>query len=659
MLHRPASGASGAALRVARLGACVLVGFLGVAAGAPPAARALITPVSVIDGPSSAIVDLGSSAMADDGTGGVVYRKRVGGRIHIFVAQFVNGAWGPAQRVDVGQTFDSSWPVIGAAEGGHLAVAWTNNYSSTTDGLYSATLDSGATRFGSPVAIDLNIGQATATYPSLAMSRGGAALIAYRVITAVSGPSTPNIPPGYVMSDIRMARYDSQFWSGFGNPLERNPDQPVRAPTAGNAPKVGIDLTGQGLLVWQEPDDHFVDRVYARRIFGMVPGNVLQVSPDTIAGKPVPAPADEFAIDVGGFGEGAVAYRQQPAKGSGFTRPRVLADLLPSSFDPKAADFRGAQVADGAGADGPPAAPGPVSIAVDGQGRFDLGFGTGAGSLDATGTETSVAAAVRLDDGASDTAGDPQLTRSEDGTLAAAWKVDEGGSGAVGVLERRSDGTPNRQLVSAPGGGTVRQLQLGGSHRGDAVIGFLQGDGANTQLAALAVRAPPGAFTLATPATWVNAARIPIQWETPPAGAGQILYNVLVDDALVASNLTATQYTLTAAEAGDGVHDVKIQATDAQGQVVESAPSTLMVDRSPPTVRVATRSGGVTVRVADAGGSGLDPSSVRVRFGDGHTSAGHATARHRYASLGSYTIRVTASDSAGNVRRFHRRVRAR
>ena len=55
-------------------------------------------------------------------------------------------------------------------------------------------------------------------------------------------------------------------------------------PTAANSPKVAIDLTGQGLVAWQEPDDGFVNRIYARRIFGMVPGNILQVSPSTYDG---------------------------------------------------------------------------------------------------------------------------------------------------------------------------------------------------------------------------------------------------------------------------------------------------------------------------------------------------------------------------------------
>ena len=624
-----------------------------------PAAHALIEPVAPIDGPSADIVELGGVAMAADGSGGVVYRKRVEGRVHIFAAQYVNGHWGSPQRVDVGQAFESSFPAIAAGEGGRLVVVWANHYSSTTDGLFSAALEPGSTGFQAPVPVDLNIGQATGTYPSVAMNLAGQALIAYRVITAVSGPSTPEIPSGYVKAEIRMARFDGEFWSSFGLPLNRNPAQPMLTPTAANSPRVAIDLTGQGLVAWQEPDDSIVNRIYARRIFGMVPGNILQVSPVTYAGHSLNGPADELALDVSGFGAGAVAYRQQPAPGSGFTRPRVFVGEIPSSFDSHGAAFAAARIVDGGGAEGPAGSLGPLSMAVDAQGGFDVGFGAGAQSLDVHGSQTSVSAAARLDDGLSGAPGDPVLTRADDGALAAAWKVEEHGAGAVAVLERRADGTPNRQLVSAPHGGAVHQLEEGGSHHGDALFGFLQGDGANAQIAAVVVRAPPGEFVLDTPSSWVNAPRIPLQWETPLAGAGKLTYGVLVDDREVAENITTTGTILTRSQVSNGAHTVQVEATDSLGQVVDSVPSTLKVDRTPPHVNVRVRGGTVTVRVNDGAreqSSGVRAGSVRVSFGDGRSAHGRLVLRHRYAAGGVYTILVTASDKAGNKVTSHRRV---
>ena len=52
--------------------------------------------------------------------------------------------------VDSGEKFESSFPAIAAGEGGRLVVVWVNHYSSTTDGLFSATLDPGSAGFQPP-----------------------------------------------------------------------------------------------------------------------------------------------------------------------------------------------------------------------------------------------------------------------------------------------------------------------------------------------------------------------------------------------------------------------------------------------------------------------------------------------------------------------------
>jgi hypothetical protein len=636
---------------------CVSIAVLLLCAAT---AQAEISPVTPIDGPSAEIVELGGAAMAADGSGGIVYRKRVEGRSHIFAAQYVNDKWEAPQRVDVGEKFESSFPAIAAGEGGRLVVVWANHYSSTTDGLFSATMDPGSAGFQPPIPVDLNIGQATGTYPSVAMDLAGDAYVSYRVITAVSGPSTPNIPSGYVQDEIRMARFDGQYWTSLGQPLNRDVNQPVPQPTALNSPQVAIDLSGEGLLAWQEPDDNFVNRIYARRIFGVVPGDILDVSPTTYNGHPLNGAADELSLDFAGFGEGAIAWRQEPAPGSGFTHPRVFVNEIPSSFSPKGAAFGAAKPVDGPPAgEGPPEGLGPLSMTVDAEGAFDVGYATGDQSFDGNGSETALGTPIRLDTG-SEVPGDPLLTRADDGALAAAWKLQIHGAGGVAVLERRADGTPNRAIVAAPGGGAVGQLAMGVSHRGDAIFGFMQGSGANAQIAAVVVRAPPGEFVTDAPNGWVKAARVPLQWEVPLAGAGKIAYSILVDDREVVENVSGDEYLLDSEQLPDGVHSIQVEATDSLGQVVDSVPATIKVDRTPPRARVHVSGASVTVSLSDGPKgevSGVALGSVKVNFGDGRSGGGRKTLRHSYAHGGAYTITISAADNAGNKMTVRRLVR--
>ena len=135
--------------------------------------------------------------------------------------------------------------------------------------------------------VDLNVGESTGTYPALAMNAGGNAYVAYLVLQA----PTSTDPPGYARGELRAARYDGAYWSGFGVPLNRNVQAPLRLPVAGATPRVTIDATGNGILAWQEPDDALVDRIWARRLFGANTGIATQVSPGHVERRAAAAPA--------------------------------------------------------------------------------------------------------------------------------------------------------------------------------------------------------------------------------------------------------------------------------------------------------------------------------------------------------------------------------
>jgi hypothetical protein len=630
----------------------------------PPTAGAVVSDVRPIDGPSADVVDVADAAMSEDGSGGVVYLKREGGRSHVFAIQFRDGGWGLPRRVDVGQEFDSSWPRIGAGDGGRLVVTWVHEFGIESDRMFSATLDPGATAFQPPVPIDLNVGEATSTFPDLAMSRGGQAYLVYRVVT----DTTPANPTGYIGADLRVARYGGRLWSVVGTPVDRNIATPVRVPTEENAPEVGIDIQGQGVVAWQEPDNEFVDRVWARRLFGSTFGIPLQVSPSIWDGLPLRGPADALSLDVAGFGQAAVAVRQHPGQAGALNAPRVFINEMPDVFSESAGAFLGPRLADGEIRGGL----GPPGVAVDPRGRYIAALGSGAATLLSSGDDASVTKVERLDEGGSSVGGDPLADLAETGAAAVAWRELRAGSGVAAIQERRADGVNEQSALSAPRGGAVGRLVIGGSSLGDAIVAWRQGEGANAQIAAAVVNAPPDPFLILLPSGWQRMRRIPIRWDRTLNAIGGVRYSVSVDDEPVLENLRRLHAKLSPDHVGGGRHKVQIFAIDTAGQETGSRTGRLLVDRSAPRVRIRRRSGRLTVLVVDRG-SGLRRGSVRVSFGDGtrataslirpkrkkRSRISKALASHSFDRAGRYAVVVRARDRARNRTEMRKTVRIR
>jgi hypothetical protein len=312
-------------------------------------------------------------------------------------------------------------------------------------------MDPGGIGFQTPVPIDLNVGEATLTFPDLAMSRGGLAYLAYNVVTDTS----PSNPPGYLGADVRLARYSNRLWSLVGSRVDRNPSIPVRIPNAGIRPRVGIGVEGEGVVSWLEPDDEFVDRVWVRRVFGGQTGISVQASPSTWEERPLRGNVDAFALDVTGFGQASVAFRQLPGQASALTAPRLMVNEMPDKFSEGADTFRGAVLADG----GVRGALGRPSVGVDPLGLFLAGFASGASTLAAEGDDFGLYEVRRIDTGLSSIEGDVQVDLAETGAGVAAWRELRGNVGVMRVQERRADGVNESTTLSAPGGGGV-ELEL-------------------------------------------------------------------------------------------------------------------------------------------------------------------------------------------------------
>jgi len=310
-------------------------------------ARAVILPAVTIEGPSEEIVGFGGVAMAEDGTGGLVYLKRVGGVTHMFVARYVAGHWLAPIRVDTEEPFAASWPRIGAADGGELVVVWATPFATEAgqpvQELLSATLGPGSSAFGQAMIVDPNIGEGTGTSPDLAMSSTGQADVVYRVID--NEVTIPLLKPEDVVEQVRVAHFNGERWSRLGA-INRDPGASMRPPTQANAPQIAIGPTGNGVVVWQEPELSGVARIWARRLFGSNVDYVMPVSAMSFGGGPIEQDADAPSVAFTRLGQAEVAYRQAVGAGSPLPGPRIFLNDLPNGESASGTEFAGAIVAD-------------------------------------------------------------------------------------------------------------------------------------------------------------------------------------------------------------------------------------------------------------------------------------------------------------------------
>jgi hypothetical protein len=669
-LISPRAGAYAPAVRArgCTIGVCLA---LAVALGRlllPAPAGAAIAPASVLDGPANDILEVDGSAMARDGTGGIVYRKDVGGVAHVFAVPFANGRWGAPVEVDPEDAYGAGQPAIAAGEDGRLLVVWVQarnlgERSVTLYELMGASLQPGASTFGRAIIIDPNVGapytgDINGVDPSLAMAPDGAAYVVYRTIVndckhLGGDPPVSSCPPqgasGEVV-DVRVARFDYLLWSSPAT-VNRAPQVAMREPTSENAPAIGIALDGNGVVAWQEPENSAGPaRIWARRLFGTVLGNVLQASPETIGGAPVTSDADGVALAVGPFGEAQIAYRVHGAAGSAVRVTQLFLNSLLSEVAPHGAQLQNAVAVAGA-AQGVLGAP---SAAIDQREDFRIAWTQGGSVRDLAGaprtasTQTAVGSAV----------GQALTTINPAGGGTTAWLAPPGSPPAVHAREDFPQGAFQTVQLAGTLAGTIAGLALGGDGQGDALLAFAQGPPGDSEVLGSFVQAPPAPFVVDTPAGWVRGAAATITWETPFDAVAGITYTVYVDGRPRIGRLTQLSARLAPGGLGNGVHKVQVLATDAAGEQTMSPSSTLKVDASPPIVRVRPFDGhrGVRIAVTD-NASGVDVHATVISFGDGYTTRHRKTAVHRYAHAGVYWITARVRDRLGVHATVHLRVR--
>ncbi len=634
-----------------RLAVLIVLGCVVLLLAHAQQARAVILPATTIDGPSQEIVGFGGVAMAEDGTGGLVYLKNVTGVPHVFVARYIEGHWLAPIRVDTEQPYAASWPRIAAADGGELEVVWATPFASEhevpVDELLGATLGPGSSSFGKAMIVDPNIGSATGTTPDLTMSSTGQADVVYRVIHG--GVSTVILRPGDVVEDVRVARFDGQRWSGLGA-INRNPGLSMRPPTEANAPKIAIGPTGNAVVVWQEPEINGVARIWARRLFGSTLDYVLPVSAASYNGTPINDDADAPSVAISRLGQAEVVYRQDAGQGSPLPGPRIFLNTLPDGESLNGSEFVGASIADSEVPGGAGASIGPPSIDIDEKQDLRIVYDANGAPRVVEGTDKGLSGSLTLGPGFAGSENSSASVMNPQGGGVSAWpSTNAAGQAAVAVREDFPDGAVQTALVGGGGGGEVAELGVGRSGLGDGLVAFRQGPIGHASIVAAQATTPPAPFFLTAPTTWVKPSQAAITWVEATSANGPITYRVVLDGRAVMTPSHALAARLPAGGLASGVHHVQVLATDIDGQETLTGATTLRIDAQPPTVKIVRTEHGhaVRVRVIDTG-VGVQKSAVEVSFGDGGSGRGKTSLKHRYARGGIYTIVAHVRDKLGN-----------
>lgn len=590
----------------------------------PGTARAAPFAGDVIDGPNADIASAGDLDLARDGTGAVAYLKRVDGVAHVFVSRLVGGAFLPPERVDPALGGPADAPAVAASDGGRLVVAFTSG--SQLETVVRLNLDTG---FQPPQPIADG-----ASNPSVDMSING---VAYVSFTA----------PGGSAADVRVARLprDGASFQGLPDPLDIAPA--ANAGDGARRSKVAVSADGTAVVVWGE-----AGHVYARRVFGLrISASPQEVSVPTLDGH-AGGTADLASVDIEDDSSYAWAvFRQQFDDGRAHL---VARRLVGSAFEaPTQVDGFGFP----GGADATDAA-----IELNGRGE----------GLAVTGSGGAVNGAILHEDvfnpgsalGAGTAESHPAAGVAENNDAFAAWMPGDGTaqlrSYDIDPAKHTAPAPNPPDTLTRPDFGPIVQaagLDMAVNRVGDAAAVFVQGAADGRRLVAGGFDRPPGSFRTFTSSRYRPFPRPPLSWQSSFDLWGGVTYRVEIDGKAYGETRDTK---LTPAEpVPDGAHNWRVVATDRRGQTQVTPTRVLRVDALLPvlTFKVSgTRKRGtpvkVTVTAADGSleapsGSGIQ--GVAVSFGDRSAAVPARVATHRYARGGKFTIKVTATDRAGNV----------
>ncbi len=625
-------------LRCRRLPLAWLLAALAFAAAAPglasAAARRIPTfapPNVVVDGPSADISSLNGLSIARDGTGGLLYVKQVDGVAHVFVSRLLSGSFQPPEQVDAGLPAASSEPVIAAGQGGLLIVAFINGGA-----LYVAQAPNPQSPMGAPSVLF-----GGASDPSLSLSTFGKGYLAF---TAVGPPA-----------QVRVAYYSQGQWSLDAGAL--NADPSADAGVKAGRPAVTCAGDGVAVVAWGEGG-----HIYTRRVAGTSPSVVFQqADPLSVNGWREVSSADPTISSGGDSSYASVAFQEELTDGTNHQSRVLVNDLHAARYD-------GVFQADGETTGGAEGADQPQTVVTE----FGAGWVTSehdqSHALFATvlGTNAAAQGVQRIDSSSNSSA--PYAVPATAGVVSTliAWQQSPGVSGPAEIrLRYAPDGSDlgPEQVISTPtlGAGNAAQgLAAGGDVAGDAAVAWVQGTGADQRIVTGQLYQTPGNFVPARTFQYSTSANPALAWSPSADSWGAVRYVVQFDGAPL--DPTYGTEIRTAAPVADGRHTWQVSATNQAGLTTVARLATVFIDTVAPHVTVklsgrpivglkqaiaVTRSDPAPPGAAATVASGL--ASTELTWGDGsHARIGHI-ATHTFKQAGTYTVKITVADRAGNT----------
>jgi hypothetical protein len=555
---------------------------------------------------------VGDMDLSRDGTGGVTYVKSVGGVDHVFVSRFINGVFQAPERVDGAFGGFSSQPAIAAAPGGRLAVVFTNG------GYVHGVVRPEGKGFSGPVALGDGFG------PSVDMAVNGAAIASF----------TSNA------ADVRVARLDrkSNIWSTLGGVADLSAGNV--AGTGTGRSKIAISADGVGVVTWGESAHVYARKIFVSSGFSTSPQDltppVFGGSATTLSELPdIDAEEDSsyawvvFRQVLAGGGARILARRQ---RGTTFDPPIGIDVGDEQGTTPRIEMTpRGVGLAAMSGLTSGQ----PMAATLDKRDAFSIGA-----RILAPSAVPSTPAAAMAD--------------NEDGLIAGVLA----GAGQPPFVRVRPylEGVPQTDVnLSRPDLGPVADGMglVAAADRNDGfIVAWIQG----SKLVAGYGDRVPGTFVGYTRRKCCVAARAKLTWQRAFELWGPLRYEVYVDGKLRGVSSTAS---LKLSKPLKGIkHKWQVIARDVRGQFSRTKTRTLVVDDLKPRQSLRYKRKGrnvnLVIRSKDVRRKRHKTSGIGgtvVAWGDGRKSSRGGTlarASHRYRRSGTFTIRITTRDKAGN-----------